>query len=87
MIGKLVSTNVDGLLLRDCATQQGSPSEGRLFMSGNPSNLKPGEFDWERMKAALESPSHAVPHGITREEFRKFLQKVADEAKSQTQSK
>jgi hypothetical protein len=37
------------------------------------SDLKIGEFDMERMVAALAEPSIVVPHGLTREQTRTFI--------------
>ena len=36
-------------------------------------NLKPGEFDIERMKLALSQESIIVPMGLSREEKMKFI--------------
>lgn len=43
-------------------------------------------FDLEHMKKAIEGPYRKIPSGLTREEFREWMMKDADESQSDIQA-
>jgi len=68
-----------GLFDSDPTLGRTHSNKGSMKRVKSESELRPGEFDLERMKATLAGPTFELPSGLTFEEFQAVMAAVAKE--------